>query len=133
MFTLDAQLAADTAFITRFKLCQVLLMKDAHYPWIILVPEREDIEEIHQLSPADQAQLMQEVTHVSEKLAKAFQADKINVGALGNVVSQLHVHVIARFTQDPAWPAPVWGFGPPAPYADGDLEVWTEGLQKILV
>ena len=132
MFNLDDRLAADTVLITDFDLCQVRLMKDAHYPWLILVPKRADIREIHQLEPQDQQCLMQEITHVSRVLETAFKPDKINVAALGNMVPQLHVHIIARFSADPAWPGPVWGAVPPAAYKDGDLDVWVEGLKQIL-
>jgi len=93
-------------------------MNDARYPWFILVPQRADVSEIHQLSGALRQQLMSESAAVSEALAVGFSADKINIAALGNVVPQLHVHHIARFRDDPAWPAPVWGKFPAIHYVD---------------
>ena len=132
IFQLDEPLEADTVHVLDLELCQVRMMKDANFPWVILVPRVPDIREIHQLEAGDQHQLMDEITHVSGVLETAFQAQKMNVGALGNVVPQLHVHIIARFAEDPAWPGPVWGKHPPAAYPEGDLEVWVEGLKKIL-
>lgn len=121
-FTLHPTLARDTVEIARLALCRVLLMRDRRFPWMILVPEREAIREIHELPAADRAVLMEEIARVSETMARLFQADKMNVGALGNVVPQLHVHVIARFATDAAWPGPVWGSGPAEPYAEAEIE-----------
>lgn len=109
MFKLDGQLASDCIVLGDFKLCTLLLMKDAQYPWFILVPRREDMTEIFQLSSADRTQLMDESCLLAEKLKDAFAADKMNIAALGNVVSQLHVHHVVRHRNDAAWPAPVWG------------------------
>jgi diadenosine tetraphosphate (Ap4A) HIT family hydrolase len=88
---------------------------------LILVPEREDVREIYELPPADRAALIEEIAQASEALTRLFQPDKLNVGALGNVVPQLHVHVIARFAGDPAWPGPVWGSGAALPYPKSEL------------
>ncbi|HJX30064.1 MAG TPA: HIT family protein [Thermoanaerobaculia bacterium] len=126
-FTLHPTLARDTIEVARLPLCRVLLMKDRRFPWLILVPERESPEreparEIHDLSAPDRALLIEEIARVSEAMARLFQPDKVNVGALGNVVPQLHVHVVARFAADAAWPGPVWGSGQAEPYADGTLE-----------
>lgn len=121
-FALHPTLARDTAEVARLPLCRVVLMRDRRFPWLILVPEREGVREIHELPPADRAALIEEIARVSEAMAGLFQADKINVGALGNLVPQLHVHVIARFATDAAWPGPVWGSGPAEPYGDGALE-----------
>ncbi|MCJ2084993.1 HIT domain-containing protein [Methylobacterium sp. E-005] len=115
-FTLDPRLAADTIEVGDLALCRVLLMDDARFPWLILVPRRPDLAEITDLSEPDSAALWQEIriaTGVMQALAKP---DKVNVGALGNVVTQLHVHVLGRFRSDPAWPGPVWGFGTRTPY-----------------
>ena len=120
-FTLHPTLARDTVELTRLPLCRVLLMNDRRFPWLILVPEREDVREIHELSPADRAALIEEIARASEALAREFQADKVNVGALGNIVPQLHVHVVARTAVDPAWPGPVWGSGPAVPYTVEEL------------
>lgn len=117
MFSLDAQLAADTFEVGRFELCRVLLMNDARYPWCILVPQRQDIREIHQLGAADRTVLMAESCDLAAAMQHVFSADKLNIAALGNVVAQLHVHHIARYRTDAAWPAPVWGRGEARPYA----------------
>lgn len=116
MFTLHPRLAHDTITVGTLPLCRLLLMNDANFPWFILVPMRENIREIHELSPPDRALLMDESCALSQALVDGFKADKINVAALGNVVPQLHLHHVARFTTDPAWPAPVWGRLVPEPY-----------------
>ncbi|MES2663059.1 MAG: HIT family protein [Pseudomonadota bacterium] len=109
MFQLDSRLEADCIFITDLKLCRVLLMNDANYPWIILVPRQADKKEIIDLSPEDQQLLTQESSFISHAMQKLFNPNKLNIAALGNIVSQLHIHHIARFTTDAAWPNPVWG------------------------
>ena len=131
-FTLHPTLARDTVEVTRLPLCRLLLMKDRRFPWLILVPELEAVREIHELPAADRAVLIEEIAKVSEVMERLFQPDKINVGALGNVVPQLHVHVVARFAADPAWPGPVWGSGPAEPYADGALEELRARLESAL-
>ena len=115
-FTLDARLAADALPVGRFGLSRLLLMNDATYPWLILVPERPAISEIFDLAPADLESLAAETALVGRMLKALVAADKINVAALGNVVPQLHVHVIARFVADPAWPGPIWGRVPARAY-----------------
>jgi diadenosine tetraphosphate (Ap4A) HIT family hydrolase len=107
--------------VARLPLCRVLLMNDRRFPWLILVPERDAAREIHQLSPADRATLIEEIALGSGVLERLFQPDKLNVGALGNVVPQLHVHVVARTVGDPAWPGPVWGSGAAEPYTEDEL------------
>jgi diadenosine tetraphosphate (Ap4A) HIT family hydrolase len=111
VFSLDPQLEADTYLIGMLPLCRVLMMNDARYPWLILVPQQPDLAEIIDLAPADRHQLMTEISAVSEALKALFNPDKLNVGALGNRVRQLHVHVLARFVSDASWPGPVWGVG----------------------
>ncbi|KPW31849.1 Uncharacterized protein ALO54_01867 [Pseudomonas syringae pv. philadelphi] len=118
VFVLDSRLQQDTLPIGDFPLCRLLLSNDTHYPWFILVPRRADITEVFQLNAADQLQLWQETTALSKVLKEVFVADKINVAALGNVVSQLHMHVIARKRDDIAWPAPVWGKHAAVAYSD---------------
>jgi diadenosine tetraphosphate (Ap4A) HIT family hydrolase len=120
-FTLHPTLARDTVEVARLPLCRALLMNDRRFPWLILVPEREAIREIHELSPADRAALIEEIALGSEALERTCHPDKLNVGALGNLVPQLHVHVIARAVGDPAWPGPVWGSGAAVPYSEGEL------------
>ena len=121
-FTLPPTLARDTVEVTRLPLCRALLMNDRRFPWLILVPERESVREIHELPPADRAALIEEIAQTSETLARLFRPDKLNVGALGNVVPQIHVHVVARTAGDPAWPGPVWGSGAAVPYEEDALE-----------
>ncbi|PSW12701.1 HIT family protein [Photobacterium rosenbergii] len=108
-FTLHPRLAADTTIIGNLPLCQVLLSKEALGPWLILVPRKVDLREIHHLPEDEQLQLIKESSAVAAVLEKDYQADKINIGALGNLVPQLHVHHIARFKGDVAWPGPIWG------------------------
>ena len=110
-FTLHSQLAADTFPIVSLPLSDVLLMDNSLFPWLILVPRVEGASEIIDLSPRQRAQLMDEIALISEALKGAFTPDKLNVAALGNQVPQLHVHLIARFKEDDAWPNPVWGRG----------------------
>ncbi len=117
-FSLDPRLAADTTPVGDLALCSVLLMNDARFPWLILVPRRENVSELTDLTPEDAAALMDEVRIATRVMLALAKPDKVNVGALGNVVAQLHVHVIGRYRSDPAWPGPVWGFGSPKPYPD---------------
>ena len=131
-FELHPQLAADTFEITRLPLCRVLLMNDANYPWLILVPQRPSLRELFELDAADQMQFMRESSHVGRIMLAHFKADKINIAALGNVVPQLHVHHIARHTNDPAWPAPVWGRIPVHPYDPALVQKRMQELQALL-
>ncbi|WP_207060942.1 HIT domain-containing protein [Motiliproteus sp. SC1-56] len=121
-FGLDPQLAADTLLLGTFPLCDLLLMKDANYPWFILVPRRPDVTEIHHLGEEDQRMLMRESSVLSQNLADIFAAHKMNVAALGNVVRQLHIHHVVRYEGDPAWPAPVWGKHTAKPYSQDQIE-----------
>ena len=131
MFELDSRLQADTVFIGRLPLCQMLLMNDSRYPWIILVPVRPDAREYYHLSQEDQTQLMKESSRVAEKLGDNYSADSMNVAALGNVVPQLHVHHVVRKQDDPAWPGPVWGHSPAVPYGVGELEKRIHDLKQL--
>ena len=115
-FNLHETLARDTVEIVRWPLCRVLLMNNSRYPWLILVPAQLNLTELHDLDSADQTVLMSEITRASQALAALYAPDKINVGALGNTVPQLHIHVIARFRADDGWPGPVWGTYPAIPY-----------------
>lgn len=135
-FILHPQLADDTYVVGDLSLCTVRLMDDAQYPWLILVPQTNDsqgqyIQEIYHLPAADQTQLWQEITQVSEQLMQLYSGDKINVAALGNMVPQLHVHIIVRYQDDPAWPAPVWGAKPSQSYAPQALVQRKQELQAI--
>ena len=103
-------------------------MNDRRYQWLILVPRRDDMREIHHLSSPDQTSLFEEITRVSELLETEFNPTKMNIGALGNIVSQLHIHVIARNEGDPAWPGPVWGHSSAVAYASDEIEKLKEKL-----
>lgn len=116
-FELDPRLAADTAFVADWPLCRILLMDDARFPWLVLVPRRRELVELDDLDGGEPAQLMDEIRRAAAALRASGPCDKINVGALGNVVRQLHVHVVARRVGDAAWPGPVWGTVPAQPYA----------------
>ena len=131
-FELAPRLAADTFLVGETPLNQVLLMSDARYPWLILVPRRSDITEPFELSEADQAKLWQESMRLGQAMQAYFAADKINIAALGNQVAQLHVHHIARFQTDDAWPGPVWGVGSAVPYSDVALEALMNELRSVL-
>lgn len=116
MFQIDPRLAGDTLEVVSLTLCQVLLLNDRRYDWLVLVPRRESVTEILDLSPQDQAQLWREVTLVAQVLRHAQPDLKLNIGTLGNVVRQLHLHVLLRQEGDPAWPGPVWGHSPREPH-----------------
>lgn len=131
-FELDARLQADTAPLGDWPLSRVLLMNDARYPWVILVPRRAGAREIYALEDADQQQLWAESAHLGHTLMALFAGDKLNVAALGNVVPQLHVHHIVRFATDDAWPAPVWGRHPPLPYSTDALNAQVDRLRVHL-
>lgn len=121
MFVLDERLENDTERVARMRLSIVLLMKDRSFPWLILVPERKDIVEIHELTKEDRLTLVEEIACVSGIMKDIYKPDKINIGALGNLVPQLHIHIIARFKKDRAWPGPVWGNTAPQPYSGKEL------------
>ncbi|TNI69400.1 HIT domain-containing protein [Aeromonas media] len=121
MFELHPRLQADTQILGDLPLCRVLLAKDSQYPWLILVPRIAGLREIHHLPPEQQQQLMQESCAVATLMEEALGPDKINVAALGNLVPQLHLHHVARFSTDAAWPGPIWGAHPAIPYQAQDL------------
>ncbi|MDF0730600.1 HIT domain-containing protein [Pseudomonas entomophila] len=132
MFDLDSRLQQDSLVLGDFPLCRLLLSRDANYPWFILVPRRVDVSELFQLDAADQQQLWKETTYLAETLKDGFAADKMNVATLGNVVSQLHMHVIVRRRDDAAWPAPVWGKAPAVEYAPEQVEAIRQRLRALL-
>jgi diadenosine tetraphosphate (Ap4A) HIT family hydrolase len=133
VFVLDSRLENDTLLMGDFPLCRLLLSNDANYPWFILVPRRPDIVEVFELDGDDQLQLWKETTLLAVLLKDRFGADKINIGALGNVVSQLHMHVIVRRRTDAAWPAPVWGKHPARPYTAPQFTLVKQQLQEVLL
>ncbi|WAB96960.1 MULTISPECIES: HIT domain-containing protein [Pseudomonas] len=132
MFEMDLRLQQDSLVLGDFPLCRLLLSKDANYPWFILVPKRAGVSELFDLSPDDQAQLWKETTCLAEALKTEFAADKMNVATLGNVVSQLHMHVIVRRHGDAAWPAPVWGKVPAVEYGPGQVDAIRQRLRVLL-
>lgn len=131
MFTLHPQLDQDCEIIGDYPLSRLLLLNDRQYPWVILVPRRENISEIYQLTESDQLQLQKESSNVLAAMAKHFSADKMNVAALGNVVPQLHIHHIARFKDDPAWPKPVWGVLPAMAYTKAEIDRLQKDLHQL--
>lgn len=133
MFELHPRIAADTIAVTDWPLSRVLLMNDRTYPWLVLVPARAGVVEITDLTDADRHALLDEIARASLALRRLVSPHRINIAALGNVVAQLHVHVIARFTDDPAWPKPVWGTVPAAPYSPDALERRLAELRAALV
>jgi diadenosine tetraphosphate (Ap4A) HIT family hydrolase len=132
-FALDPRLAADTLEVGELTLCRVLLMNDSRFPWLILVPRRDNLSEIHELSPEERARLIDEAAFAGERLKALTGAKKINTAALGNMVSQLHVHVIARFDDDAAWPGPVWGVGKAAPYTPEEAAARLAALRALVL
>ena len=131
-WTLDPTLDRDTRPIGDLPLCRVLLSRDANYPWLLLVPRRPGASEIIDLEPADQAQLTSEIADASRALKALTGCDKLNIAAIGNVVAQLHVHVIARFHADAAWPKPVWNAVPPREHQAATADGLIAALRKQL-
>lgn len=132
MFELHPKLQEDSVVIGRFSLSLLLLSKDANYPWCILVPEREAVQEIHHLGLEDRQQLMVESCRLAEVMDDVLGPDKMNVAVLGNIVPQLHVHHVARFESDPAWPGPVWGAVPSKAYESNALSELAHRIQSAL-
>ncbi len=132
MFTLHSQLKSDTHFICDLPLSSALLMNDANYLWLILVPRKPDLIELTDLSFTEQTQVLQEINSVAKILKKEFNAEKLNIAALGNVVSQLHIHVIGRKKNDATFPKPVWGNAPAKPYATKEAEALIQKLKSLL-
>ena len=133
MFVLHQQLQNDCDLVGHFPLCCLLLMQDAHYPWFILVPRRQDVSEIYQLSTQDQQQLSRESSYLAKVLMETYEGDKMNIAALGNVVPQLHIHHIIRYKNDIAWPSPVWGKTQAKPYTAKELAERLDKLKENLV
>jgi diadenosine tetraphosphate (Ap4A) HIT family hydrolase len=131
-FALDDRLARDTLVIGDLPLSRLLLMNDARWPWLILVPRREGLVELIDLDPADQSRLMDEAGRAARFLKSHARADKINLGALGNIVRQLHLHVVARVVGDAAWPRPVWGRGEARPYDPAAARALIAAAREVL-
>ena len=131
-FKLAPQLANDTIKLGQLTLCKVLLMNDSQFPWIILVPQRANITELYQLKEDDIKQVQTESLMISKLLMKHFNGDKLNTGALGNMVSQLHLHHIIRFKNDPVWPKPVWGNTSAIAYSASEAKTLKNELQALI-
>ncbi|CDZ42126.1 HIT family protein [Neorhizobium galegae] len=131
-FELDGRIARDSDLVTVLGLCQLRIQNDSRWPWLVMVPQRAGMTEIFELLPEEQALLSAEVNKVAAALKRVTGATKINVGALGNIVRQLHVHVIARFEGDPNWPGPIWGFGQAAPYDESQKQDFLNKLVEAL-
>jgi diadenosine tetraphosphate (Ap4A) HIT family hydrolase len=129
-FILDARLEADTRPVASLGLCDVRLMNDARFPWLVLVPRRHGLAEIIDLTADEQTTLWQEVNRAAAALRAVAPCDKLNLGALGNIVRQLHVHIVARCEGDAAWPGPVWGSGQAVPYAEASLSARRDALRQ---
>jgi len=132
MFTLHPQLQKDCLVLGTLDLCCVLLMRDAQFPWLILVPQREAVSEVYQLTETDQQLLQAESSWLAKRLAEGFSADKMNIAALGNVVNQLHIHHVVRYCDDPLWPKPIWGQLAPQAYSDEALKQVLAKLEGLL-
>lgn len=129
-WSLHKQLEQDTINIGDLPLSRVLVVNDANYPWLMLVPRRKDAKDLIDLNEVEQGQLTTEINRVARALKDITKPDKLNIAALGNVVPQLHVHVIARRTSDPAWPKPVWGVVPPLAHDPQEIEHFIRALRK---
>ncbi|MBW6423631.1 HIT family protein [Rhizobium sp. XQZ8] len=132
-FELDGRIDRDSDLVKKLDLCQLRIQNDSRWPWLVMVPERPGMTEIFELSAADHALLLSEITKVGAALKQVTGATKINTAAIGNIVRQLHVHVIARFEGDANWPGPIWGFGQAVPYDDAERQkIFLEKLVKAL-
>ena len=132
MFELHPQLAADTVFIQKMELSQVLLSKDCRFPWLILVPEIDGASDLHALEPQHYRTVCEEIQVIASKMQSALNPDKMNIASLGNMVPQLHIHIVARWKEDAAWPAPIWGNGEAIHHTEDELQRKIKHFQDIL-
>ena len=130
-FQLHPRLAQDCFKLGSFALCELLMMNDNQYPWLILVPRRE-AKEIYQLNPVDRQMLLDESCLIAETLQNLYQPDKLNIAAIGNLVPQLHIHHVARYQTDKTWPAPIWGKLAPSPYSEQQAQIEISKIQFAL-
>lgn len=130
-FEIDPRLAQDTLFVCDLALCRVLLMNDRRYPWLILVPRLPRLTELTDLDEAGQERLCRESLQVCKAMKQEYPERKLNVGTLGNVVSQLHLHHVMREAGDPAWPGPVWGHSPAESYTPAETEAMVERFRRL--
>jgi len=131
-FSLHPRLAADTVFVADWALSRVVAMNDARFPWLILIPRRDGATELFHLNAEDRRTMIEEIARASDGLKRLTAAAKINVGALGNLVPQLHVHIVARNPGDAAWPGPVWGQGTAQLYEPDALDAFVRQLVNAL-
>ena len=131
-FQLHPTLANDTSLICSLDVCDVLLMDDSRYPWLILVPRVDDLRELHEVAPDTATVLWREIRQCALLLEQHTGAFKMNVAALGNMVPQLHIHIIARFESDPTWPGPVWGVGEPQPYSPTERTKFSAAFNALV-
>lgn len=131
---LDERIAGSTTFIVELPLCNLYLQNESRFPWLVLVPRMDDVSELIDLSEEEQQQLTREIAIVSKLMQSMFKPDKLNVANLGNVVAQLHIHVVARYITDAAWPDPIWGkFSEPLKYSMAESETLVKKIQDQLV
>lgn len=131
---LDERIASSTTFIVELPLCNLYLQNESRFPWLVLVPRMDDVSELIDLSEEEQQQLTREIAIVSKLMQSMFKPDKLNVANLGNVVAQLHIHVVARYITDAAWPDPIWGkFSEPLKYSMAESETLVKKIQDQLV
>ena len=133
MIELDPRLENDSIEIGQMQICQVRLMNDRRWPWLLLIPNIENAVELHDLSEEQQALVAQDTAKAAKALKQVTDCMKINTGALGNVVRQLHLHIIARNEDDANWPGPVWGFEEREEYGEDEIEVLVETMQNTLI
>ena len=132
--TVDTRIISSTCFVAELPLCNLYLQNESRFPWLVLVPRRENVSELIDLSMEDQQALTCEIAMVSQLMNAKYSPDKLNVANLGNIVKQLHIHVIARYEADSAWPGPVWGkFDAPLMYSSEDLEALAADIRTELV
>ncbi len=132
MFTLDSRLEADTFFIADLKISKLLLMNDSQYLWLILVPKKPDLVELTDLSFAEQTQVLEEINLVGKIIKEEFGFEKLNIAALGNLVKQLHIHVIGRNEDDAVFPKPVWGHSQIKLYKKEEAEILVKKIKELL-
>lgn len=132
MTELHPRLAADTVALAETPLCRLRWMNDRRFPWVLLIPKKDEWLAWHHLPENEQLQLLRDMNAVAGALETAASPDRINIGALGNLVPQLHVHVIARYKQDACWPGPVWGRGEAEPYEPGEQPLWLPAFRASL-
>ena len=131
-FQLDKRLESDTFWVGDMPLCKVLLMNVANFPWIILVPKVSDKSEIFDLNQSDLEKYHRETNYLLQSMSKLYMADKMNIASLGNLVSQLHTHIIVRYKKDDAWPNPVWSYPDMIPYKTNEYQMEIDKIKKLV-